>query len=78
MQKWEYSYILYTYKPSKLDLIQPNGQRTVVKADNVKSEDAVLLLNKLGSEGWEVVAFSEGGEKPETSFRSWTLKRPLA
>jgi hypothetical protein len=61
MQKWEYIYVVNTPKEYYV-----NG----VKRRYETNETIFIVINKLGKEGWELVA------QPQLTAR--TFKRPLA
>lgn len=77
MQKWEYARLIYNDKKLLhgwivyLNVKRPEGRFPNVPNSTMPVND---LINKLGHEGWELVAV----ETPSQAiFRNYLFKRPL-
>jgi len=76
MEKWEFCYICRHSQRGYEDifLINENGSSEKLYSEkDATLENAVLLLNKLGGQGWELV-----GATASSSEHGWTMRRPKA
>jgi len=75
MQKWEYCYVCHHYFHGSEEIFVVKNDGTVekkYKGDEAVIENAILLINKLGNQGWEVM-----GATLSSDEHGWTLKRPI-
>lgn len=73
MQKWEYYIIQNVATPTHVGVFgyTPDGKRLRYSEESGTLQ-MTMVLNKLGSEGWEV-----SGTTAEGYYTTWTLKRPV-
>ena len=71
MKNWEYCIVQNISGPTNQGVYcnDANGERNKLYDDS-GMKNALAVLNKLGEEGWEVIAVSVEGH-----LTNWTLKR---
>ena len=67
-QKWEYSILTYTVEVSAPVFFPPSGEKISYRRRGVS--EAVVALNHLANDGWEVVSCTENN-----NILLWTLRR---
>ena len=73
MQKWEYLRVDVQYRDPKDPGVQSIFSNYEETLSNVAFSDLQNYLNKLGSEGWEMVGERASGERHHAFY----FKRPL-
>jgi hypothetical protein len=72
--KWEYacltSYVVMDTTTYTTTLEGPGGQQ------KIEENDVVVILNRLGQEGWEVLGVETSYFGTESSLQAFWLKRP--
>lgn len=67
-QKWEYSILTYAVEVSAPVFFPPSGEKISYRRRGVS--EAVVALNHLSNDGWEVVSCTENN-----NILLWTLRR---
>ena len=67
-QKWEYGVLTYAVEMSAPVFFPPSGEKISYRRRSVS--EAVVALNHLSNDGWEVVSCTENN-----NILLWTLKR---
>ena len=75
MQKWEYLYFQTEFHADGFYYTAASKERVVFKTeDNARGQDINSYLDKLGGEGWEMIAVNEKGNLQITTYY---FKRPI-
>jgi hypothetical protein len=75
MQKWEYFYFQTEYHLDAFYYTAASNERVVFKTEEkAQIDDVYSYLNKLGAEGWEMLAVTKNDELWITTYH---FKRPI-
>lgn len=74
MEKWEYCYVCHHNQRGYEDIFLIQGEKSekIYAEGEATLENAVKLLNQLGSQGWELV-----GATSTSNEHGWTLRKQV-